>query len=267
MNKKITIIGGGNMGKAIAQGLVSSGFSEAHDITITRSPSSNMEDLQKMGYNTLCNNNEAVKDANFIILAVKPYLCKDILAGFANQLNPHTQSVISIAASITLDELTAITGDYITVARIIPNTAIELCKSMSCISTNKPNSENFQTILTMFSGMGTVEVLDDSLMNAATALASCGTAFFLRMIRAMEEGAVQTGIKPKTAQKIAAQTAYGAAALLLKATASHTEAEIDKVTTPGGITIKGLNEMERNGMSSAIIQGLITASETIQKKK
>lgn len=266
MNVKLAIIGGGNIGKAIANGLVKSNTLSPSSITITRAAGECMEDLEAAGYNTSHDNSEAIKGVDIVMLCVKPYQYKKVLTALSYDLDKKHQALVSVVAMASIDDLENIVTDDTLIARVIPNTAIDLCQSMNSISTNKVDDPRFETIKSLFEVLGKVIVLEDSMMNAAMAITSCGTAYFLRMMRAAEQASVHIGIKPSVAQKMVAQTALGAAALVLKENSEHTEAEIDKVTTAGGLTIKGLNEMERLGMSAAIIDGIIESFNVMEKK-
>ena len=110
-------------------------------------------------------------------------------------------------------------------------------------------------ILHIFQELGDAMLVEERLMGAGMALASCGIAYAMRYIRAATEGGVELGMYARDAQRIVQQTLRGAVELL-EATGGHPEEEIDKVTTPGGITIRGLNAMEQNGFSNSVIQGL-----------
>jgi pyrroline-5-carboxylate reductase len=116
----------------------------------------------------------------------------------------------------------------------------------------------------LFSTVGKVVVIEEKLMDAATVLGACGTAYAMRYIRANIQGGIEIGFDAKTASLIAAQTVKGAAELLLQK-GSHPEQEIDKVTTPKGCTIAGLNEMEHQGFSSSLIKGIATSYDKIVK--
>ena len=139
--------------------------------------------------------------------------------------------------------------------RIIPNTAIAVKESVNFISEYNATQAQSVLIKYIFDELGFTVMIDEKLIAAGTALASCGVAYAFRYIRAAVEGAVELGIQPELAKKIELQTLKGAVALL-ETNKSHPEAEIDKVTTPGGITIKGLNAMEEAGFTNAVIKGL-----------
>ena len=146
-------------------------------------------------------------------------------------------------------------GDGVPVIRAMPNTAIAIGQSMTCIAADNASEGQLALVSEMFETVGSVVTINEELMTSATALCACGIAFFLRAIRAASQGGVEIGFHAHDALKMAVQTAKGAADLLLQ-TQSHPEREIDKVTSPKGCTIAGLNEMEHNGFSSAFIKGI-----------
>lgn len=257
---KMTIVGGGNMGGAIARGLTAGSKIQASDITVSDVNPEVLSGLNAFnaGINTSTNNAEAVKGADVVLIAVKPWLVDQVAAGILPSLDLKRQLIISIVAGVPfshLNEIFAKEGLEPMMYRMIPNTAISVGESMTVISACGTTPEQDRAILSLFDELGRTLLIDERLMGAATALGSCGTAFALRYIRASMEAGVEMGLYPLQAELIVSQTVKGAAQLLLT-NQTHPEIEIDKVTTPGGITIKGLNEMEHGGFSSAVIKGL-----------
>ncbi|TKG89071.1 pyrroline-5-carboxylate reductase [Puteibacter caeruleilacunae] len=264
-SKKITIIGGGNLGGAIAQGLVKSGLIKAENITVTRRRLPLIENLREMGINTMSDNEAAVESADIIFLAIKPYQIVDILRDIKGKLSAD-KTLVSVVAGVGLDVIEKEIGSEIPLFRAMPNTAISLQESMTCISFNPQWSDRKDDVVKLFDQLGETAVIAEELMSAATVLGSCGIAFALRFIRAAMQGGIEIGFGAEMAQLITAQTVKGAAELVKK-TKHHPEREIDKVTTPRGITISGLNEMEHKGFSSSLIQGLVTSFEKVEKEK
>ncbi|HSC53489.1 MAG TPA: pyrroline-5-carboxylate reductase [Phnomibacter sp.] len=261
---KIAIIGGGNLGSAIAQGLVNSKFCNPSDITITRRNLTQLAGLTHMGCNVTSDNKKAVQQSEIIILAVKPYNYSEVLQGFHTALNPKKHVVVSVVSGVWTEQLQKAIGKPVPVIRAMPNTAIAIQQSMTCLSNAGASDVQLDFVKTLFDQLGRTAVIDEKLMDAATVLGACGTAYAMRYIRANIQGGIEIGFDAKTAALIAAQTVLGAADLLLK-TGSHPEQEIDKVTTPKGCTIAGLNEMEHQGFSSSLIRGVITSYEKIAK--
>jgi pyrroline-5-carboxylate reductase len=261
---KIAIIGGGNLGSAIAQGLVNSKFCKPADITITRRNTLQLAGLEQAGCVVTSDNSKAVKQSDIIILAVKPYNYAEVLQGFKAVLNAKKHVVVSVVTGVWTEQLQKAIGKPVPVIRAMPNTAIAIQQSMTCLSNAGASQSQLDFVKNLFDQLGRTTVIDEKLMDAATVLGACGTAYAMRYIRANIQGGIEIGFDAKTASLIAAQTVLGAADLLLK-TGSHPEQEIDKVTTPKGCTIAGLNEMEHQGFSSSLIRGVITSYEKIGK--
>ncbi len=250
---KIAIIGAGNMGGATALGLAGA-LSDAR-ITVTAKHAATLEKFAARGLQTSLDNVAAAADADVVILGVKPWLAQGVLA----ELKPVLAGkvLVSFVAGVPAAEMrTWLEGSGVKgVYAVIPNLAIEVGESMSFIHEISGTPETLATVQGLFDAVGRTAVVDEKRLNAGMMLASCGTAFALRYVRASAEGGVELGLYPQEALDAALQTVKGAAALLA-ARGSHPEAEIDRVTTPGGITIKGLNAMEEAGFSAAVIAGL-----------
>jgi pyrroline-5-carboxylate reductase len=264
MNKKISIIGGGNLGTAIAEGLLNSGFSLPEHILITKRNIKTLSALEKRGVLISDNNEEAVRFADLVILAVKPFQVDDILAKLKPLLDPEKHVLVSVITGVTIGHLLKAVGKKLPVIRAMPNTAIAIQESMTCLASHDVNSDQIAYIEDLFNQLGKAVWIDEKLMDAATVLGACGTAYAMRYIRANIQGGIEIGFDAATASLIAAQTVKGAAELLLKK-GSHPEQEIDKVTTPKGCTIAGLNEMEHQGFSSSLIKGIVASYDKIEK--
>ncbi len=260
---KIAIIGCGNMGSAIAQGLAQGTVFKPSDITAIDVRKEPLDALKALvpGINTELENYNSLSQTDIILLAVKPWLVKDTIWDIKFNMDYSRQILVSIAAGVTIDEMNEAlkkenkTVELPTVFRVVPNTAIAVGESMSLISSKNATKEQQDLLVKIFNEMGKAVIIDESRLANGLALTSCGIAHFFRHVRAAMQAAVEMGFYPKEAQDLIAHTMKGAAELLLQ-TGSNPEEEIDKVTTPGGVTIKGLNEMEANGFSNAIIKGL-----------
>lgn len=260
-NKKIAIIGGGNLGASIAEGLHRSSIYKSENITVTRRKIELLKKLADFGVNVHSDNKLAVKNADIIIVAVKPYNVDKILNEIKSELTS-AHIVVSVATGISISHMQTIVGENVPVFRAMPNTAISIRESMTCIATSNGNDAHTQEVVRLFDQLGKSLVINEDLMNAATVLAACGIAYALRFIRAASQGGIEIGFDANTAQTIAAQTVKGAAGLLIEG-GQHPEREIDKVTTPQGCTIAGLNEMEHQGFSSSLIKGILTSYNKI----
>ena len=244
------------MGGAIARGLAKGSIFSENEITCTAKSIATLEKLRATnpGFTLLTDNQQAVKGADIVVFAVKPWLMKEVIEQVRPALLPDSQIFISVAAGIPCQELSEWTGSS-SVIRVIPNTAIEIQESMTFITAASLDMPHLQLAEKIFSELGNIMTVPEKQLAACTALASCGIAFAMRYIHASAQGGVEIGVKASDAQKIVEHTMIGAAKLLLAKNA-HPATEIDKVTTPGGITIRGLNEMEHAGFTSAVIKGL-----------
>lgn len=263
--KKIVILGGGNLGSSIAKGLLKTKLILADNITVTRRRVHLLDHLLQEGIHVSKNNCEAVDGADYIFLVVKPWQLSEVLEEISPYINAKRVILISLATGISAKEIEEMLGQECTIFRAMPNTAIAIGESMTCISSYRATSEKEEEVLRLFNQVGNVELIPEELMAASTVLGACGIAFALRFIRAATQGGIEIGFGSNLAQKIVAQTLKGAAELIIK-NDSHPEREIDKVTTPQGITISGLNEMEHQGFSSALIKGLMTSYNKIGEK-
>jgi len=260
---KLTIIGSGNMGSAIVRGLIQGSIFNEKDITVIDIQKAPLDALKKdfPALNTIAGNFDSVAEADLILLAVKPWLIHNIIADIKFKMDYSRQILISIAAGVNIESLEKSlekhpdAEELPAIFRIIPNTAIAVRKSMTLISAKRASPEQENLLLKIFNELGNAVLLDESKLVAGTALASCGIAYLFRYIQAATMAGVEMGFYPKEAQNLTIHTMLGAAELLIS-TGNNPETEINKVTTPGGITIKGLNELEANGFSNAIIKAM-----------
>jgi pyrroline-5-carboxylate reductase len=257
--ERIAILGGGNMGLALAKGLVKAGKYEPGQITITRRNVRALAELAELGYEVTDDNAQAVAQAAIVVVAVLPQQLNALLDAIQAEIDPARHLVISIASGVTVQDVIHRIGKEVQVVRAMPNTAIAIQESMTCVAAGNATPENMMKVKELFDTVGETIEIHEELMTSATALCACGIAFFLRAIRAASQGGVEIGFHAAEALHMAAQTAKGAAALLL-VNGSHPENEIDKVTSPRGCTIAGLNEMEHEGFSSALIKGIRLSS-------
>lgn len=252
---KIAIIGAGNMGGSIARGLAKGSIVSASDITVSN-PSQGKLDKLKAEFPALQvtnSNQEAAAGASMIILAVKPWLLYDVILSL--NIQPDT-IIISVAAGISCGAIVNQIGNLQQpVFRVIPNTAISEMQSMTLITGYSPVEEHKQLLLDIFNEMGLAMWLPEEKITAATALTSCGIAYVLKYIQAAMQAGIEMGIYPKDGMRMVAQSLKGAAELILN-NDTHPSIEIDKVCTPGGITIKGINELEHEGFTSALIKAM-----------
>ena len=263
---KISIIGAGNIGTAIVTGLLRSSKISPGNINLTRRNSSLLKKYADIGIKTSSDNNEAVRNSEVIIIAVLPKQVESVLKEISGSIDPKRHIIVSVITAITIEEIKAIVGKNVKVVRAMPNIAISVGESMTCLTAEENEKNALELITNIFSLAGSTIIINERLMGAATILGACGIAYFMRYVRAASQGGIQVGFHASDALEIAVQTARGATKLLMES-GHHPETEIDKVTTPMGCTIAGLNEMEHHGLSSALIKGIITSFNEINKLK
>ena len=255
----IHIIGGGNLGVAIALGLAR--FSQNNHITVTRRKTESILYLEKDGITVSNNNTHEIQLADIIILTIKPYqvdiVLQEILPVIKNKI------IASAVSGLSIETIQGKTDGSHAIIHIMPNIAALFGESATCISYEEKDQEAASKVISLFNDLGTVSVINENLMDAATVLGACGTAYALRYIRASMQAGIEIGFDAKTALAIASQTAKGAATMALKEQV-HPEQLIDRVTTPQGCTIVGLNEMEHEGFSSSLIKGIKTSLKKIK---
>ena len=260
----LTILGAGNIGTAIARGIVKAGLLDAGHITLTRRHPDKLKKMAAEGFATTADNEAAVAAADLVVVAVEPGQLDELLHEVGQAFEPGRHTLVSVVSGATVADIERHLKQGVAIVRAMPNTAIAVGESMTCLAAKPEDAKGLKVAERVFQAVGTTLVIDEEQMSSATALCACGTAFFLRAIRAASQGGIEIGFHSNDALAMAAQTAKGAAALLL-ARGLHPEREIDRVTTPRGATISGLNEMEHQGFSSAMIKGITTSAEKVDR--
>ena len=255
----VHIIGGGNLGASIAIGIAK--FTEGNQVTVTRRNTTSILHLEQLGVTVSTDNKQNIQDADIIILTIKPYQVDTVLAEILPAIANKT--IASAVSGLSIENLQNKIGATHQAVRIMPNIASQFGASATCIAFQESNKEAAQNVVRLFEGLGTAPIIDEKLMDAATVLAASGTAFALRYIRASMQAGIEIGFDWQTALAISAQTVKGAAEMLLEEK-THPEQLIDRVTTPQGCTIAGLNEMEMHGFSSSLIRGIKTSLKQIK---
>lgn len=256
----IAIIGGGNIGLSIANGLLNANLFHPSKIIITRRHEDQIEEYRAKGFDVSSDNIYAVKNSSVVILAVQPQQLNNILSEIKPYLKAKNHILISAVSGASIKAIKKVAGKNISVIRAMPNTAIAIQQSITCLASDSKTDKSLKVAETIFNSVGKTIIIDEEMMIPATALGACGIAFFMRAIRAASQGGIEIGFHSEEALYIAAQTALGAASLILEKK-NHPESEVDKVTTPRGCTISGLNQMEHNGFSSALIKGIVSSAE------
>ena len=253
---KIAVIGAGAMGGATVEGLIKGQYFKNDDITVADPSQAVTEKFAKMGISVTSDNKLAADTADIVCVVVKPWLVERVLKDIKPELDPKKQILIVIAAGVSSESIKGWLGDQCpSLFLVIPNIAIAEMASMTFVVPVGASEKDIQTVTDIFNEMGSTLITDEQHLAAGTTLASCGIAYAMRYVRAASEGGVELGFKADDAKAIVMQTMKGAVELL-EASGMHPEAAIDLVTTPGGVTIKGLNEMEHAGFTSAVIRGL-----------
>ena len=253
---KISVIGAGAMGGATVEGLIKGHLFSNDDITVSDPSQTVVDKFTKLGVNATTDNQQAAKTADIVCVVVKPWLVERVLTDIKAELDPKKQLLIVIAAGVPSASIKEWLGaNCPPLFLVIPNIAIAQLASMTFIVPCDANQQQTDLVQSIFNDMGKSLLTDEQHLASGTTLASCGIAYAMRYIRAAAEGGVELGFKADDAKNIVMQTMKGAVELL-EASGMHSEAAIDLVTTPGGVTIKGLNEMEHAGFTSAVIRGL-----------
>lgn len=257
---KISIIGAGAMGGAMAIGLAKSETFKSEDITVSAPSQQTLDKFSNTGMSLTHDNRVAAEQADIVCVAVKPWLVEHVLTDIKPVMNYRRQILVVVAAGVTSQQLTTWmrkedADGLPPMFLVIPNTAIEVLCSMTFITPVNAQEGHVKLIKEIFDETGEAMIVEEKMLASGSVIASCGIAYAMRYIRASSEGGVEIGFRADAARRIVLQTVKGAVALL-QANGNHPEAEIDKVTTAGGITIRGLNEMEHAGFTSAVIRGL-----------
>ncbi len=248
---------------AIAKGMVARKVVTPSELFLSRRRNGLLDSQKKQGFQVTDNRN-LVQTCDIVILAVLPGQAREVVLELQDAFQQGDKILVSVVSAVSISELKEWSGNRVPVVRIMPNTAAEFGASMTCVSGEEEKSVT--RVQALFDPLGQTMVIKEQLMPAATILAACGIAFFLRFIRAVSQGGIQIGFHAEEAGRIAAQTAMGAAEVLMR-TENHPELEIDRVTTPMGCTISGLNEMEHFGLSSAMIKGIVKSYSEISDLK
>lgn len=259
---EIAILGAGNLGQALARGFANEMGPEK--MVLTRRHLSRVAHLMDEGFAITDDNLRAVRESTYIVLSVQPSQLEALLKEIESELDFEKHVLVSTITGVELSKIQSYLNNEYPIIRAMPNTAAGIRESMTCICGNKRSEKSLPIVEARFKNLGETLIIEERLMKSATVLAASGIAFFLRYIRAATQGGIELGFEADEALKIATQTAKGAASLLVENNA-HPEREIDRVTTPMGCTIAGLNEMEHQGLSSALIKGIVASYEKINK--
>jgi len=260
-NKRIAIIGAGNIGEALIGGMIRGNLTKPENILATRRSEDALQELKlKWGIAITTNNRKGVHGVDIIILAVKPQGANEVLEEIADVIEPH-QLIISVMAGVTTQLISKKIGKDNPIIRTMPNTPVLVDEGATALAKGAhATDEHLEFASTIFSAIGKVEILPENLMDAVTGLSGSGPAYIYMVIEAMTDGGVKMGIPRAIALRLAAQTVYGAAKLVME-TRKHPAILKDEVTTPGGTAIAAVHELETHGLRTMLINAVATATQ------
>ena len=260
MNKTLGFIGGGNMAAALVKGLLHSKVVPPAAIIVGDVKVDRLQTLRDThGIRTTTDNHELVRDADVVVLSVKPQVIDKVLDAIGKEIRP-TQLVVSVAAGVPVAAMEARLPEGARVVRTMPNTPATVDAGATAISPGThATEEDLQIAHELFAAVGRVVTLDESLLDAVTGLSGSGPAYVMLMIEALADGGVKVGLHRDTALLLAAQTVYGSAKLLLE-TGEHPGRLKDMVTSPGGTAIAGLHTLESGGLRRTLIDAVEAAT-------
>lgn len=259
MQKRIAVLGAGNIGFPIAEGIQASEITN-QKVIITRKKAT-FSKKEKDKFKCLKDNQEAVSYSNIVVLAVQPKQADEVLSEIKDFLS-EKHLLISVVSGLGIEQIENLLQKKIPVARAMPNTAIRVCQSMTCLAFSDEGKKHQELVEDIFNRVGTSLLIPENLFTAATVLCGSGSALGLKYIRGYMQACIQHGFNEFEALMIATQVLKGATMML---DGKHPETEIDKVTTPGGCTIAALTEMEHAGFSSALLKAIEVAVEKAKK--
>jgi len=260
-NKKIAVIGAGHIGQAIIGGLLKAKLLPAKSVTASRRNPAILEDLKKrFGVHTTTDNLKAVKGADTLIIAVKPQGAQKLLEEIAPAVR-EDQLIISVMAGVTTEQINALLQKPNPVVRAMPNTPALVDAGATPLSKGAHAKDSDLKIAeTIFKAVGIVEIVPETLMDAVTGLSGSGPVYIYMVIEALIDGGVKMGIPRATARRLAAQTVFGAAKLVIE-TGKHPAILKDEVTTPGGTAIAAIHMLESKGLRNVLIEAVVTAAK------
>ncbi len=259
-DKRLALIGGGNMGEAIVKGLLTARLVSAAQITVADLVEKRLAYLRETyAIQTTTENAKAAAQADLVILAVKPQDIVQAIHGIDSAVDQRTL-VISIAAGVPTGKIEAAFAKPVRVVRVMPNTpALVLAGAAALCMGRHSAATDLDIARTLFDAMGKTVIVPEYLMDAVTALSASGPAYIFVMIEAMADGGVKMGLSRDVALTLAAQTVYGSAKLLLE-TGLHPGELKDRVASPAGTTIAGLHALEKRGFRAAVIDAVERAT-------
>lgn len=267
--KKLAFIGGGAMAEAIIKGITGSGLLDGAAICVGEHTEERCAYLRETyGVAAVTNNVEAVRDADMVILAVKPQVAPVALTSELAAAVPKTAFVLSIMGSVSIDQLHGYMPG-LPVIRTMPNTPLAVGAGMTAICTDaNVTADELEIAKAIFGCCGEVEVVAESALEAITAISGCGPGYAFVIIDALADAGVRAGLPRKLAIKLAAQTLAGSGKMCIE-TGKHPAELRDQVTSPGGTTIAGIHALENHCVRGAFydaVQAVLKRSAELQGK-
>ena len=260
-NKKICIIGTGNMGEALISGLISSASSKPQNIICTDVREAKLKAVhEEYGVRTKPNNSEAVADSDIVIYAVKPQIMAAVLNETAEKLDM-SKLIISIAAGVPMEAIESCLNKKLRLIRVMPNIAAAVKEAATAVAAGKhATEEDIKLAMTVFNSIGkTAFIPENYLMDAITGLSGSGPAYIFLIVEALADAGVKVGLSRQEALFLSAQTVLGAAKMLIE-TQEHPGQLRDRVTSPGGTAIAGLATLEQGGLRTTLINAVEVAT-------
>lgn len=260
-DKKVVILGAGNMGSALLGGICRAKLVPQEHITITGLRPDYLKPLaERWGVQWTTNNIEAVKTADVVIVCVKPQTVSAVMKELANHLEP-PQLIITMAAGIPTQSISKWIRQHNPVVRVMPNIAALVDEAASAICLGQYAEDAHREIAAhIFKAVGRVVFVREEQMDAVTGLSGSGPAYIYMVIESLSDGGVKMGLPRDVSLQLAAQTVLGAARLIQE-TGVHPAVLRDQVMTPGGTTVAAIHDLESRGLRSMLISAVETATE------
>ncbi len=260
IDKKIAFLGGGNMAEALVKGLIAAGTAKPDQILVTDVSPDRLEHLKKTyGVAPRSSNQEAAREADIIVLSVKPQVIDRVLVDISSAVDDR-KLVISIAAGVALAKIEKGLGEKARVVRVMPNTpALVLAGAAGLAGGKRATNEDISLAQKIFNSVGRAVVVEEKLMDAVTGLSGSGPAYVFMIIDALSDAGVKAGLPRQLALELAAQTVFGSAKMVLE-TKEHPGKLRDMVTSPGGTTIEGLHALEKGKLRATLMNAVEAAT-------
>ena len=258
------IIGCGNMGQAMLTGILKNKLYEPSDVIVSHLDEDALKDIHdRLGVNTTTDNLKVAESADVLLISLKPYQYADVIPGIADVVDEN-KLVISIAAGQTIDSVMEYFGKAIHLVRTMPNTpALVGAGATGMCFSDMVTEEEKKKAIDIFESFGIVSIVPESLIDTVIGVSGSSPAYVFMIIEAMADAAVADGMARADAYRMAAQSVYGSAKMVLE-TGKHPGELKDMVCSPGGTTIEAVRVLEGLGLRSAIIEGQMAC---VQKAK